>query len=365
MTSYEDMNRHPFVLESFYRETAALTTDGDLSDPERVLEPLIELYLNQRDAMVSSTYQNSDPDMLSLLESEKDKPWWRLMPIMLPPYRSNHDFALTYAVYRQMSTGNMVFKMGRELSTALFNTDFKIKMDQLHFPSDTFVIYYHDATIPVYGKPLKWLFCDRIDYIGGLKEIRIVYGFIDDDGDYANSGFFLYTYQPDIEVSSDELFAQMEKKTVSTLSLNAITDEHRQNSRNVLTALFNFLLYVGTVGDQVIVQPNDYLSRLSQLKNPKKKRRMEKEVANSTIYRYTYVGRNYEARVADKNSDSGISNLTHRVLVRGHWRHQWTGSQRDSNGERMPGTSQKLIWIEPYWKGPDTADDKVTVRVVR
>ncbi|MDZ7792126.1 MAG: hypothetical protein U5P10_00110 [Spirochaetia bacterium] len=105
------MIANPFVLESFYRETAALTTDGNLSDPERVLEPLIDLYLNQRDAMVSSAYQN--PDTLSLLESEKDKPWWRLMLIMLPPYRSNHDFALTYAVYRQMSTGNMVFKMGR------------------------------------------------------------------------------------------------------------------------------------------------------------------------------------------------------------------------------------------------------------
>ena len=131
----EDMNRNPFVLESFYRETAALTTNGELSDPDRVLKPLIELYLNQRDAMVSSAHQN--PDTLSFLESEKDKPWWRLMPIMLPPYRSNHDFALTYAVYRQMSTGNMVFKIGRELSTALFNTDFKIKMDQLHFPSDT------------------------------------------------------------------------------------------------------------------------------------------------------------------------------------------------------------------------------------
>lgn len=42
-----------------------------------------------------------------------------------------------------------------------------------------------------------------------------------------------------------------------------------------------------------------------------------------------------------------------------------TIEDHDSNGDRMPGTSQKLIWIEPYWKGPDTVDDKVTVRVVR
>lgn len=80
-----------------------------------------------------------------LLLAEKEQPWWRLMPITLPPYRSNHEFALTYALHRLMSNGNMAFLVGPELSSALFNTDFKLSMADLKFPAETFVIYYKDC----------------------------------------------------------------------------------------------------------------------------------------------------------------------------------------------------------------------------
>jgi hypothetical protein len=86
-----------------------------------------------------------------------------------------------------------------------------------------------------------------------------------------------------------------------------------------------------------------------------------KEMEKQTIYRYTYIGGNYETKVEEIGGGSGET-LDHKVLVRGHWRHQWTGRQRDEEGNRIPGTSQKLIWIEPYWKGPDVQDGKTTIR---
>ena len=285
------------------------------------------------------------------------------MPLMLPPHRSNHEFSIIYAVYRLMTTGNMAFLIGPELSTALQNTDFKVKMDQLRFPADTFVIYYRDSSIPVYGSPLKWVFCDRVNF-GTHKELRMVYGYIDEDGDYANSGFQLYTYAPDVEVDSNELFALMEQEKVSSLSQMEVTEQHRENSRNILTALFNFLLYLGAVGDQIVIKGPDIAERLKKLSHPKKKRRLEKEAANQTLFRYTYVGRQYESRIEREESVSG-SHLDHRILVRGHWRHQWIGRQRDDEGSRIPGTAQKLIWVEPYWKGPDVRDNKLSVRVVK
>lgn len=39
-----------------------------------------------------------------------------------------------------------------------------------------------------------------------------------------------------------------------------------------------------------------------------------------------------------------------RFLVRGHWRHQWMGS--DAQGDRR----QELIWIQPFWKGDPLAE---------
>jgi len=360
----ERYHKHPFVLETFYREMAAMTTGGDLSDPAAVLKPMIDVYRNQEAEWTERALGTLPPHMREILAREIGEAWWRPMPMVLPPFQSNHELSLVYALYRLMTTGNMAFMVGPELSTALFNTDYEVRMDELAFPSDTFVIYYRDSRIPVYGRPLKWLFCDRVQYNEGHRELRLIYGYIDNEGDYANSGFQLLTYADDTVINSAELDQHMEEEKVSDLSMMEVTDTHRTNSRNITSTLFNFLLYLGAVDDRTIVRPPDYLKRLEKLTNPKKRRRLEKEMENQTIYRYTYVGRTYESRLEPGESAVG-SNLDHRVLVRGHWRHQWTGRQRDAEGNRIPGTSQKLVWIEPYWKGPETPGDGVTVRVVK
>ena len=284
--------------------------------------------------------------------------------MILPPFQSNHEISLIYVLYRIMSSGNMAFIIGPELSTALFNTDYEISLGELSFPSDTFVIYYKDASIPVDGQPLKWLFCDRIQYQEGHYELRLVYGYVDKDGDYANSGIQLLTYVKDTVVKSADIYAHMEEEKVSSLSLMEITEAHRTSSRNITSALLNFLLYIGSVNDRTVVNPPDYAKRLENLTNPKKRRRLEKELQNQTMFRYTYIGKSYEGRLEESVSTT-TGELDHRVIVRGHWRHQWIGKQRDDEGNRIPGTSQKLIWVEPYWKGPDVRDDKVSVRVVR
>jgi len=56
------------------------------------------------------------------------------------------------------------------------------------------------------------------------------------------------------------------------------------------------------------------------------------------------------------DTDTTGPRLTHRFLVRGHWTHQPYGPNR---------ALRRLIYIEPYVKGPDgaplTTRDKVTV----
>ena len=68
--SYEDMNRHPFVLESFCRETAALTTNGDLSDPDVVLKPMIESFRRQEDQLLKSALERLPDRSKRILETE-------------------------------------------------------------------------------------------------------------------------------------------------------------------------------------------------------------------------------------------------------------------------------------------------------
>ena len=78
--SYEDMNRHPFVLESFYREIASLTTNGDLSDPDVVLKPMIESFRRQEDQLLKSALErlpdrsNAEGWTIGLLDRRKKDP---------------------------------------------------------------------------------------------------------------------------------------------------------------------------------------------------------------------------------------------------------------------------------------------------
>lgn len=355
--------QHPFFLEHVYREMASMVTGGDISDPEKVLEPILKLYWQRREELFRLAKETADETLRKQLEEETEKPWWRLMPITLPPGRSNHEFALAYALYRLMTNGNMTFRVGKELGDALFNTDFEVRMDELHFPADTFTVYYIGSSIRVFDSPLKYIFCDRVEYLGNRYELRIVYGYIDEDGDYANSGFQLFNYEPHSVVNSTELFASLEKEEFSEVSQMKVTDQHRENSKNVTTALFNFLLYIGSVGDRTVIEPPETQERLAKLSNPKKRRRLEKQMQYQTLFRYTYVGKQYESRLTDETRGTGES-LEHRVLVRGHWRRQWVGKKTDAEGNRVPGSAQKLIWVEPYWKGPDFPVRSTTVRLL-
>ena len=153
-------------------------------------------------------------------------------------------------------------------------------------------------------------------------------------------------------------------RKVSSLSLQPINAVHRQNVVSVFTSLINFLLYMEAVNDCTVVKPAYTSKDLTGLQNPKKLRRREKELENTSPYRYSYVGRSYESRIKPEETGLGHS-LAHRLLVRGHWRRQWMGPQRDEEGNRIPGTAQKLAWIEPYWKNPGLLDDGVSIRIVR
>lgn len=53
---------------------------------------------------------------------------------------------------------------------------------------------------------------------------------------------------------------------------------------------------------------------------------------------------------------SGLYRLQHKLLVRGHWKHQPHGPQR---------AERKLIWIEPYLRGPDVAETLNKPYIVR
>jgi len=352
--------KHPFIHEHLYRIMAAELTSNDLTNPDLVLAPVINNAMSlKRDffKLVSSTVNIEDIASLDLLKS---KPWWWLMPTILPPYQNHHELGMLYTVYRQMTTGNMTFLVGEEIGRALYNTDYEVRTGDLKFPSDTFIIYFQNSKAPVGPSFLTWISVDRVNVNHESMQIRIIYGFIDEDGDEANSDFLLFEGPDDLILRNDEFVANLNNQDISSLSLKPITDTHRQNVISVFTSLINFLLYLDAVNDFMIIKP--CIQNTESVKNPKKIRRREKLQLKQSLYSYTYVGQNYESRIHKNNTGSPFD---YRIIVRGHWRHQWIGPKTDTFGQSTLGTTQKMKWIEPYWKGPESGPTHTSIKIMR
>ena len=129
-----------------------------------------------------------------------------------------------------------------------------------------------------------------------------------------------------------------------------------RNTRRAYALFFNFLLYlVSEPDDSVLIPEPDEAARLRAVSNPKKKRRLEKQLRSMVRNRYFHVGSAYARSIRSRGGDSEGSRLQNKTLVRGHWRHQWYGPRRAPDGSRQRGDIQKLLWIQPFWKGEGEA----------
>jgi len=121
--------------------------------------------------------------------------------------------------------------------------------------------------------------------------------------------------------------------------------------------LVNTILYISSsepMLTEVQSQHAILLKKMHSLRAKTKKRKIKNKLKKISKLDFTEVGGNTQPIVIEKNSkdDALGKNKTDRILgkrfiVRGHWRQQ-------SCGIMLSG--RKLIWIKPYYKGPEMAD---------
>jgi hypothetical protein len=92
--------------------------------------------------------------------------------------------------------------------------------------------------------------------------------------------------------------------------------------------------------------------KLKNLKSKAKKRKIEQKASKASTYHIIVVGaklkNNNDFYEEVQNKRLNLRQLKSRVLVSGHWRAQWYGSEKERYTE--------TIWIEPYFKGPEMAN---------
>ncbi len=123
--------------------------------------------------------------------------------------------------------------------------------------------------------------------------------------------------------------------------------------------VLNAILYMGCNDAETIahLSPHPQLrERLAQVKSLAKRKNIKSSIARSSSLDYSELGANVEP-IAIRKPNVGTAGETSsggaplvaakRFIVRGHWRNQ-------PHGEK--GEQRKLIWIRPYYKGPELAE---------
>lgn len=353
-------------------DTLQAMTGLDTDDVQVLLEPFLREYRKRaKDALDEAAFQSA----MARAFGQQDKAgivaqlsWIELFPYLLARHRVNHIDAAVYQTYRLYTNSNVIYYVSPHLTEAFFHTDFKIDFSQIRVPHETFIVYWgkgdhsvmlNNGTVPIHAS-----FVDFVRITDTTMQIRQVYSYYDKDGDLCNSGITTITFDPNnLLLDSESFRKEVESTDYSTLNDMPVDQTHRQNNCTIYQLLWNLILYLNNLSDVSVHKPDKRFEQLRKMTNPKKRRRLEKELKDESPYRYTYVGANYDRRVQPHiNEGAGTGRvLEHETIVRGHWRQQWYGPRRDSSGESIPGTRQEIIWIEPFVKGKGKGESEKTL----
>jgi hypothetical protein len=123
--------------------------------------------------------------------------------------------------------------------------------------------------------------------------------------------------------------------------------------------LINSILYIGSNDPDVIkvlaTDVNKLKKSLSNIKSPSKRKELNRKIVARTSLDSSLAGSKSEAIIIEKKEHSteiiskipGSKRLDKRFIVRGHWKRQPYGPE---------SSLRKLIFIKPYFKGPDMAE---------
>lgn len=125
-----------------------------------------------------------------------------------------------------------------------------------------------------------------------------------------------------------------------------------RDDRQHLRLVLNALLYVSTPAADLIKRESQFeeevrkLKKNAKIKNkPRQLQRKAELLRRSSMIKHTDAGKKFKLSFLSMDGNTGnhgTAKIRHKFLVRGHWRNQPFGPNREG---------RKLIWIKPFYKG--------------
>lgn len=268
-----------------------------------------------------------------------------------------------FHLYHMHMSHNRVYYITPELSLKLSNTELNIDTHFLKSPFRELYLQIEPGLFYITDKDgdhtVSGIYVHLRDRNDGQKELRVMAAaFLKETSKIPfNDSLFYFKILMGPGKIKDEMSKYME---------NEIKGHETELSRsggltNVghIEELFNFvinvLLYITSKDPDIRKQlPYDFQADMGRKKSKNKLKKIMKRASSSTSLPIMIVGSKFmdQHYVTEARECGGVRNwrLQKKVLVSGHWRTQWYGSE--SRDDRR----SEVIFIEPYVKGPDMTD---------
>ena len=292
----------------------------------------------------------------------------RLLEKKIDPFKQIID--AHYVMAKTFSKNPDVYILDKDLSLALLNSKSSVNIENIHFRSHSFVLYfnldYGDLGYPQIESAYKYIcvYC-KISNKDNTVSISICSvrqnkqnKSIEEDevGSLENSTFSTVIIPKDQPFDFnyfDRCKSQVVKnyKKVGNekfLKIMGGGEWDYEIKAKIYHLIIAMNLYLSHDDDLSIEAPEITQKEVDKVTNPKKKRRLEKKLSQSMPYSISYVGKRYAEKI--KRSSIGDSVPTPRKYsfrVQGFFNTFWYGKRRDEDGKKIPGEYKKIKWIEP------------------
>ena len=269
-----------------------------------------------------------------------------------------------YAPYLFNTYGKKIFRLSKELTHMLMNTDFK-KVDSFFLELPYKCIYVaipkEIELISPFGLPINGI------YLALLKDDDVKYEALSKKyhhyKDVENVKSFIIVAVSDVVLQRDDpresmyywhlifeegdMVTQLEKYINTWTSMFNLEEKglNKIFINNIFSFVINTVLYINS-SETHLVEQKPKVSNLRQIKNKKKKKALQRtSLPYYSLGTDIIIDHHYTKIInLSINKQKEYKRHAGQWMVRGHWRNQAIGPGRKK---------RKLTWVQPYVKGEE------------
>lgn len=261
-----------------------------------------------------------------------------------------------YHSYNLKYGGEKVYFFSSDVCDLLLNTRLTIDSEFIESPFPAMYLYTDQTKLLLTDKtgtrPVHGVYLQLDRDLDGIKRMRfIATSGIEGIPDNKDINYFATIRVPEHGYLEDIVDSQIESFMDGTSSFILNDDINMKMMKSVIMFIINALLYIGCKNvDFVNFKPENLEDVMARKKNPTKRDKVERLFGRVSQIPYILVNPNKKYSQTEQYGFG--KKLDHQVLVSGHWRGQWLGSEKDSTRRK------EIIRIQSYVKGVDKTVDQ-------